>query len=371
MDQDDHKNAPAEQAGAGFQQREGGELTVTSPVNLPVPIAYPRRTRRWPQVLLAALALAGAAGGGRLYWLRHFQVQLPASISWSNGRLESEEIDIATKFAGRIAELNADEGDMVNAGQVVARMDTQDLAALLKKAQAQVELAQKALDETNAYVAQQQTQVTLATQEMERTRSLLQNGYATNELFDQRRQQLEGATAALIAARARVAQAQHALDAARSDVELNSINIADNTLVAPRWGRIQYRLANIGEVLPVGGKVFTMLDLAYVYIDIYLPTDQAGHVKVGADARIVLDAYPNAPIPAQVVFVATRAQFTPKTVETASEREKLMFRVRVRIDPERLRAHADAIKSGVPGVAYIRTDPNVAWPEGLRGSGAT
>jgi HlyD family secretion protein len=371
LDPDDHKDAPAERTLDGLQPHHSGELVPTAPIHLPVAVPHVvRRRRRWPLVL-AVLAMAGAAGGARLYWLRHFQVQLPASISWSNGRLESDEIDIATKFAGRIAEIDADEGDTVNAGQVVARMDTQDLAVLLKKAQSQVELAQKAIEETNANVIQQETQVTLASQEMERTRSLLQNGYATKELFDQRRQQFESASAALSAAKARAAQAQHALEASRSDVELDTVNIADNTLVAPRWGRLQYRLANIGEVLPAGGKVFTMLDLAYVYMDIYLPTDQAGRIKAGADARIVLDAYPIRPIPAQVVFVAAQAQFTPKSVETASEREKLMFRVRVRVDPERLRDHADAIKSGVPGLAYIRTDPSVAWPEHLQDSSKT
>ena len=124
----------------------------------------------------------------------------------------------------------------------------------------------------------------------------------------------------------RVAQAQHALDAATHDVELYRVNIADNTLVAPREGRIQYRVANVGEVLPAGGKVFTMLDTSYVYMDIYLPTAEAGRVRLGSDARIVLDAYPDHVIPAKVVFIASQAQFTPKTVETKDERDKLMFR---------------------------------------------
>src|SRR3974390_1534947 len=128
--------------------------------------------------------------------------------------------------------------------------------------------------------------------------------------------------------------------------------MADNSLFAPKAGRIQYRLANIGEVLPAGGKVFTMLDLSYVYMDVYLPTLEAGKVKIGADARIVLDAYPNVAIPAKVSFIATQAQFTHKMVETKSERDKLMFRIRVKIDPDRLRACADAVRSGLPGMAY-------------------
>jgi HlyD family secretion protein len=121
-------------------------------------------------------------------------------------------------------------------------------------------------------------------------------------------------------------------------------------------------------VLPAGGKVFTMLDISYVYMDIYLPAPEAGKIKVGTDARILLDAYPNAPIPAKVSFLASQAQFTPKTVETQSERDKLMFRIRVRIDPDRSRDHAASVRSGLPGVAYVRADPNVAWPENLQGS---
>jgi HlyD family secretion protein len=111
-----------------------------------------------------------------------------------------------------------------------------------------------------------------------------------------------------------------------------------------------------------------MLDFNYVYMDIYLPTQDAGKVKVGSDARIVLDAYPDHPIPARVAFIASQSQFTPKTVETKTERDKLMFRIRVRIDEDRLRAHTDAIRSGLPGLTYIRWDPAVAWPQGLQGS---
>jgi HlyD family secretion protein len=164
----------------------------------------------------------------------------------------------------------------------------------------------------------------------------------------------------------RVIEFQHALDAATHDVELYSVQISDNTLVAPREGRIQYRVANVGEVLPAGGHVFEMLDTAYVYMDIYLPTEQAGKVRFGANARIVLDAYPNVAIPAKVSFIASQAQFTPKIVETQNERDKLMFRIRVRVDPDRLRGRADIVRSGLPGVAYVLTDPATQWPPSLQ-----
>jgi HlyD family secretion protein len=336
--------------------------------NLPatIPVAPPRR--RWLRYAIGLLALVLVAGGGGFYWWLHSQPPLPAGISYGNGRLEADEIDIDTKFAGRIAELHADIGDMVTAGQVVARMDTRDIQESLQKSQAQVKQAQRAIDEANASLEQQRTQQTLAAQELERTQTLLKEGYATKELFDQRKQALDGANAGLNAATQKVAEAERAREASEHDVGLYTVNIADNDLVAPRAGRIQYRIANIGEVLPAGGKVFTMLDISYVYMDIYLPAPEAGKVKVGTDARILLDAYPNAPIPAKVSFMASQAQFTPKTVETQSERDKLMFRIRVRIDPDRSRDHAPSVRSGLPGLAYVLTDTAVAWPKKLQGS---
>jgi HlyD family secretion protein len=312
------------------------------------------------------VAVLVGLGGGGYYWWQHLRSQLPPGIAYGNGRLEADAINIDTKYAGRIAELFADEGDLVKGGQTVARMDTQDLAASLKKAQAQVKQASRAVEEAEANVKQQQSQVLLAQQQYDRAAYLVLKGFQTKEVMDQRQQQLDGAKAGLSAANLRVIAFQHALDAATHDVELYSVQIADNTLVAPREGRIQYRVANVGEVLPAGGRVFEMLDTAYVYMDIYLPTEQAGKVRFGADARIELDAYPHVAIPAKVSFISSQAQFTPKIVETQNERDKLMFRIRVRIDPDRLRDRADIVRSGLPGVAYVLTDPEAKWPPSLQ-----
>lgn len=341
---------------------------VPAPEHLPVPVHRNGGKRRRLRLAAALLLVFGTAGGGGYYLWKQAHPPLPVGISVGNGRIEADEIDISTKYAGRVFELLADIGDRVAPGQVVARMDVRDLEQSLSKSNAQARQAQRAIEEANAMLAQQQAQKTLAEQEIQRTQSLLKNGWATKELMDQRQQQLDAATAALAAAQARVLESEHALEAAQHDAGLYKVQIADNTLVAPKDGRIQYRLSNIGEVLPAGGKVFTILDLSYVYMDIYLPTAEAGKVKVGADARIVLDAYPDHPIPAKVSFVASQAQFTPKTVETKTERDKLMFRIRVRIEEERLRAHADAIRSGLPGIAYVRADPAVAWPANLQGT---
>ena len=357
----------------GAPQPPSGDSPASSPpvaasgAQLPVPtterLASPRR--RWIALVLAVVLIGGATGGGAYLWL-HNRDALPPGFVMSNGRIEADDIDIDTKFAGRVAELLANEGDMVKAGQVVARMDTRDLEASLRRAEAQAMQAQKAIEEARAAQEQMRTQLTLARQQLDRTAALVRNGNATRELLDQRQQQVNGATALLNAATARVAQAEQALTAAQHDVELYKVNIADNTLVAPRDGRIQYRIANVGEVLGAGGRVMTMIDVASVYMDIYLPTVEAGRARIGSEARIVLDAYPDVAIPANVSFVATQSQFTPKTVETKTERDRLMFRVRVRVDQDLLRANAARVRSGLPGVAYVRLDPNAEWPARLQ-----
>lgn len=331
----------------------------------PAPIKHEPERRKRSRRLLALLILSAAAIAGGVFWQLRRPAPLPAGIVTGNGRIEAEEIDIDTKFAGRVAERLADEGDMAAAGQVLARMDTRDLEASLRSAEAQARQAQRTLEEARANVAQQTTQVTLAQQQMERTDALVKRGYATLELLDQRRQALDGASAGLAAAKERVGEAEHALEAATHNAEVFRVNIADNTLVAPVAGRIQYRIANVGEVLPAGGRVFTLLDVSDVYMDIYLPTAQAGKAGVGADARIVLDAYPTFPVPAHVSFLATQAQFTPKAVETETERDKLMFRVKVRVDADFLKAHAAHLRTGLPGRAYVRVDPKVEWPPKL------
>jgi HlyD family secretion protein len=111
--------------------------------------------------------------------------------------------------------------------------------------------------------------------------------------------------------------------------------------------------------------VLTILDLKDVYMTIYLPADVAGKLTLGDEARTILDPLPQNVFPATISFVATDAQFTPKSVETAEEREKLMFRVKLRGDPAVLDKYHSAVKTGVRGLGFVRTDPKVVWPAEL------
>ncbi len=329
------------------------------------PPAARSKWRLWPVLAGLLVVLGGGTGGGWYWWLQH-RTALPDGIVWGNGRLEADDIDITPKYPGRVATLLVDEGDLIRAGQVVARMDTRDTEATLRKAEAQVQQVERMLEEASANVVQQKTQQTLAAQEFDRTRTLFEKGYATQELLDQRQQVLDGANAALNAATAKVGETEHALAAAAQDVAYNKIVVNDGVLVAARDARVQYRLVNTGEVIGAGAKIFTLLDLSKVYMTVFLPTEDVGKIALGAEGRIVLDALPDMVIPGSVSFISPTSQFTPKPVETRSERDKLMFRVKVRVDPDLLASHIADVRTGLPGVAYIRFDPKVAWPARLQ-----
>jgi HlyD family secretion protein len=291
---------------------------------------------------------------------------LPEGIASGNGRLEATEVDITTKFAGRLAEVNAKEGDNVEAGQTLARMDVRELEAELRQARAQVTQAQKQRAAAEAVITQRKSEVALAGKNLARSRELYEDQNISIEQLQSIETTVQTAQAALAAARAELANTEALIEAAQARVETVRTRIDDSVLKTPIDGRVLYRLAEPGEVLPSGGKVFTVLNLTDASMTIFLPTGEAGRLRIGDEARMVLDAIPEYVIPATVSFVSPEAQFTPKEVETRTEREKLMFRVKVRIDPALLAKHADIMKTGVPGTTYVRLGADVAWPERLK-----
>lgn len=319
------------------------------------------KSRKW--ILLLLLALATAAGG--FAWWRLKPVPLPPGITMSNGRIEATQIDVATKLAGRVQDVLVNEGDFVEAGQVVARMDSQVLEAELREAQAKVSQARNGAASARAVVDQRESELTFAQNTLKRSEELVDKGFVSPQKLDADRTAMLTARAALVAARSQVVQAESAIDATQASVARIKADLEDSVLKAPRAGRVQYRLAEPGEVLAAGGKVVSMLDLSDVYMTVFLPETTAGRLAIGAQARIVLDVAPQYVIPAKVSFVAAEAQFTPKTVETASERQKLVFRVKAQIDPELLRKYRTRVKAGLPGVAYVQVDPNAQWPPDL------
>ena len=312
---------------------------------------------------LAVLLIAG--GGGYAAWRYHQAAELPPGFARGNGRIEAERVDIAAKFPGRLREVLVDEGDWVDRGAVLARIDSADVEAQLREAKAAIGQARHRLTQAAGEVAQRESQLKLADIELQRAMFLLQKGNVSKQVVDERTAQRDLQVAGLDSDRAAVGDAAGAIEAAVARVERLQIDLGEYALTAPRAGRVQYRLALPGEMLAAGGRVLTVLDLSDVFMEIFLPTDQAGRLPMGAAARIVLDAAPEYVIPASVTFVAADAQFTPKQVETARERENLMFRVKVQIGQDLLERYARLVKTGLPGVAYVRTDSAAAWPEWL------
>ena len=158
---------------------------------------------------------------------------------------------------------------------------------------------------------------------------------------------------------------QFAVETAESEVTRITAILADLTLFSPRSGRVQYLIHRVGEVVGAGERIATVLDLKDVYMTIYLPAAQAGQLALGDEARMTLDPFPQYVIPATVSFVATDAQFTPKTVETAEERAKLMFRIKLQIDPDVLGEYHKQVKTGLRGIGFVRTDSATRWPKDL------
>ena len=310
-----------------------------------------------------------------------------------NGRIEATEVDLATKLGGRVRDIMVSEGEFVDAGQVLAHMQIDSLDAQRAEAEARRVQTLSAVDSAQAtvamrgsdiaaaesFVTQRESELDVAQRQLVRSETLAREGMSSAQALDEdrarvrsasaalaaSRAQVEAAKAAQVAARTQVAGARATVNAAEATVARIQADIDDSALVAPRAGRVQYVIAQPGEVLGPGGKVLNLVDLSEVYMNFFAPETLAGRLALGCEVRIVLDAAPQFVIPARLTFVASTAQFTPKTVETASERQKLMFRVKAQIDRKLLQDNLEQVKTGLPGVAWLRLDEDTPWPSEL------
>lgn len=339
------------------------------------------------------IILALVAAGGYYAWQKLNNSGLPEGIASGNGRIEAVEIDISTKSPGRIREIMADEGDFVNEGDILARMDTDQAESQRRQAEAQLRRAEIGIETAHslvaqreaeqkaaeAVVAQREAQLDAATRRLTRSQQLSASRTVSQQILDDDRANARGVEAAVSAAKAQLAatdaginaakaqviDAEAAVDAAKAAIASITVEIDDATLKAPKPGRVQYRVAQPGEVISAGGRVLNLVDLSDVYMTFFLPTAQAGQVAIGAEARIVLDAAPQLVIPASISFVADVAQFTPKSVETEEERQKLVFRVKAKIPQELLKKHIQMVKTGLPGSIYVKLKSDAQWPDNL------
>ncbi|HBH39552.1 MAG TPA: hemolysin D [Curvibacter sp.] len=349
-------------------------------------------TFQWKPAAAAVAAMAVAAAV-LMTWAPWADEAVGEGFVSGNGRIEATEISIATKTGGRVAEIRVNEGDFVQAGQVLARMELDSLRAQREEAVARLQQAQEAVANARAavalresdhasalaVVAQRESELEAAQRRLPRSEKLAQDGFYSSQVLDDDRARVRTLEAALKAARSQAEAAKTAIAAAQTQVggaqanvraleatlQRLDVELAEGELKAPRDGRVQFRVAQPGEVIGAGARVLNLLDLSDVYMTFFLPETVAGRVAIGSEVRIVLDAAPDHVVPAKISFVASSAQFTPKTVETESERQKLMFRVRAQIPRELLLKYQTQVKTGLPGVAWVKLDAQAPWPDRL------
>ena len=331
----------------------------------PVTAPAAKTRRRGSSRALWIFAVGALAIAGGIAWYVFSRPALPAGFAGGNGRLEANQVYVASKYPGRIGEVLVNEGDTVQAGQVVARMDTSALNAQLREAEAQIKAAQDNRRAAQAQVDVKKAEYDFANKQFQRSQALVPGGAVSQREAEVDNASMLASRSQLVGTQAQVEQAASQITAAQATADRLRAEIKDAVLIAPMQSRVETRLAETGEVVPAGGRVFSVNDLSDVYMYVYLPSEVTGKVKIGSEARIVLDAAPEYPIRAYVSFVSPMAQFTPKTVETAEERHNLTFRVKLQIPKERLQQFAPLVKFGLPGMGYVRYT-NADWPANLQ-----
>ena len=346
------------------------------------------------KILLWSVLVAALCGAFGLYsFIINRKPYDPTKFVMGNGRIEATEVTISAKLPGRIEKIYIEEGDLVTNGQKLVEIQTDELRADLLEAQASLAEAEAAVKEAESAiavkeaeaesakgtVAEKKSQLRGSENKERRFKSTASGALPITEIEDvetmvqSHKAQLMSAEASAKKAEAEVLSAKSRLEVARANVEAQKaaiarieVDIKDSTIVAKHDGRIQYRIAQLGEMVGSGAGILNLVDLTDVYMTLFIPEKTIGRIAQGAECRIVLDAIPEWPIPANISYVSSIAQFTPKTVETEVEREKLMFRVRARIPADRLKKYIEYARTGLPGVAYVRLDPKAEWPDFLK-----
>jgi HlyD family secretion protein len=324
----------------------------------------------------------------------------------ASGRIEGRNIEISSKIPGRVVELLADEGDELEAGEVVVRISSEELEAACRSAEANlalwinrkgqaeldlrlttrqvetgIDLARAQLESAQANLERAEAAAEQAQKDHDRYKELADDGVVPKVTYDQARlanitaskeleaagkqvrqaevtlQQAEDARLTIDLKRAAVADADKTIAAAQAELDAARSRLADAEIRAPAGGIVLERVVQPGEVINTGTPILTMVDPDDLYLKVYVPNIQTGKLKIGNGARIFTDAYPEEYFPAEVTRISERSQFTPKNVETKEQRVNLVFEVKLgRIDNASRR-----LKPGMPAEAVVRWDDSKSW----------
>ncbi|SRR5579875_1855749 len=295
-------------------------------------------------ILAAVTAAAWVAAPEWTAWigLRH-----PAATLLVSGNIEAHESMLGFKTVqSRIVELPFDEGASVREGAVVARVDDSDYRKQVDIARATLEVQKRQLAtaEQNVLAAKQTVESDRADLEFKKTdaeryRTLWQQGWVSTQQRDstatayrQAAAALERDTALELVAERNVALAEAAVHNAQQSLELAEIVLGYTVLCAPFDGVILVRQAELGEIAQPGSPVVTLADLDHVWLRAYINETDIGRVRLGAKAAVTTDTFPGKVYDGRISFISSSAEFTPKTVETHSQRVTLVYRIKIDID---------------------------------------
>ncbi len=365
-------------------------------------VTLPPKKRLIVAAPLILLGIVGYFALNRWVWMG----SLPEGLIQANGRIEGDHVTVASKFSGRIQKLLAREGDMVAMRQVLVQLDDSQIRAKVKQAreavavcEAQLQAARTALDvlrkevplaveaaqagvtHARAVVAKTEATERQTRRDAARLRELATSGTVDKHRSEQAdlawtvaRNELESARTALIQSQKQLDQAKlgwdrikakeddiRALEAQRDQAraalaESESV-LADLTIVAPISGIIMTRVRDVGEVVVSGSPLFDIVDLDQLYLKVYVPETQIGKLRLGLPARVYVDAFPDQPFAATVRYISSRAEFTPKEVQTPDERVKLVYAVKLYLDKN----PDHRLTPGMPADAVIRWKGGTTW----------
>jgi HlyD family secretion protein len=287
-------------------------------------------------LLLVAVVLASCSDG-------------PGDRFYGSGVMEATEVMVSAETAGRLLDRQVDQGDSVTRGQVIAQQDTQIVMLEFEQAHAALEELQHTLNQTKEQVVQSQVHLENAEKRYQRLSALYRDNSATQ-------QQLDDAETAYESARSRHQQARSALHALNSrqkrlnaQLDLARQRVRDTRIESPLDGVVLETYKERGEMVQPGGPVCSIADLSRMTITIYVSERNLARIKIGQEARIRLDTYPEQRFPARVVWISPRAEFTPGNIQTREARADLVYAVKVAADnPDGL------YKIGMPAEVHLQ-----------------
>ena len=309
--------------------------------------------------IIATLLLVIAAGSAFAY-LRLQPKPQPAQVVYGSGRIEADEVRVAPEVAGRLLENAAREGQTVQAGQVLARVDGTDYELQASQAEAQRKAMSYSTSQVDAQIRLAEHHAGVARADLARYETLRRQGWTTIPQLDVRRNAYESAVDQASAFRQQRAQAVAQTEVASRSLALAQQKLGRTIVRAPLTAAVLERLAEPGEVVAAGQPVVVLADLRKIRLKVFVSEADLGKIRLDAPVRIKVDAYPNRTFPARVAQVDAQAQFTPRDVHLKDERVRTVYGATLEADnPD------GVLKPGMPADAWILWNQASAWPDKL------